>query len=75
MVEIKNITEKEEEKIKTRREKIAGYYLDISKLSFATTVLGGLGPMLKSVSRPDFAYVVIGVIVTIVFGRIGNNIF
>lgn len=40
MVEIKNITEKEEEKIKTRREKIAGYYLDISKLSFAATVLG-----------------------------------
>lgn len=74
MVEIKNITEKEEEKIKTRREKIAGYYLDISKLSFATTVLGGLGPMLKSVSWPDFAYVVIGIIVTIVFERIGNNI-
>lgn len=30
----------EKEKVKARREKIAGYYLDMSKLAFATTVLG-----------------------------------
>lgn len=69
------VTVKEErEKVKTRREKIARYYLDMSKLAFATTVLGGLGPMFKSMSWSDFLYVVIGIAGTIIFERIGNNI-
>lgn len=64
----------EKEKVKTRREKIAGYYLDMSKLAFATTVLGGLGPMFKEVSWTNFIYFVVGILTTIVFERIGNNI-
>lgn len=69
------MTAKEDkEKIKTRREKIAGYYLDMSKLAFATTVLGGLGPMFKNTAWTDFIYVILGIIATIIFERIGNNI-
>lgn len=66
--------QEEKDKIKTRREKIAGYYLDMSKLAFASTVLGGLGPMFKSSTWQDFLYVVIGAVATVVFERIGNNI-
>ncbi len=35
-----------QERNRTRREKLAGYFFDISKLIFAGLVIGGLTPLL-----------------------------
>lgn len=32
----------EKDKIKSRKEKLAGYFYDLSKLTFAALVLGGM---------------------------------
>lgn len=44
---IKQQEEKKEvkEKDKTRRERLAGYFFDLSKLVFAALVLGGITPL------------------------------
>ena len=37
--------EKNNEKDKTRREKLAGYFFNLSQLTFAALVLGGFTPI------------------------------
>ena len=39
------------EKDKVRREKLAGYFFDLSKLVFAALVLGGITPLFTNVSN------------------------
>lgn len=73
----KELKEKEneaKERIKTRREKIAGYYLDMSKLTFTATVLAGAVRLFQDETSGSVALVVIGVAVTVVFYLIGNKI-
>lgn len=36
----------EKDKIKSRKEKLAGYFYDLSKLTFAALVLGGMSSFL-----------------------------
>ena len=63
------------EKDKTRRENIAKYFLDLSKLTFTALVLGTIAP-----SFINFAEVVnwhslsIGIILTALLANIGNKI-
>lgn len=64
------------EKEKTRREKLAGYFFDLSKLSFAGLVVGGIVSI-----KPDNAdylieiyRAIIGCIFTISLARIANII-
>lgn len=38
-------------KDKVRREKLAGYFFDLSKLVFAALVLGGITPLFTNVSN------------------------
>ena len=69
------VTQKEEkERIKTRREKLAGYFLDMSKLTFATSVLTGSVPLFTDGTKGSIAFVAVGVMATIVFYIIGNKI-
>ena len=35
----------EKDKMKTRKEKLAGYFYDLSKLIFTAMVLGGMSPL------------------------------
>ena len=74
---ISNWSEKQEaEKDKTRREKLAGYFFDLSKLSFAGLVIGGIVSI-----KPDSAdylieiyRAIIGCIFTISLARTANTI-
>lgn len=70
----KEIEFEEKERIKTRRDKAAGYFLDISKLTFTATVLAGSVRLLQDETEGSVPLVVIGVAVTVVFYLIGNTI-
>ena len=68
-------TNTEREKVKTRKDKLAGYFFDISKLSFGAMVLGGLTPMITGkFDCMNLLYVSFGVIMTILFAIVGNRI-
>lgn len=59
-----------------KRDKMASYYLDLSKLSFAGLVIGGL----MSIDLNDMSYATIymvffGIITTYVFQKIGKNLY
>lgn len=64
------------EKDRTRREKLAGYFFDLSKLSFAALVIGGI----VSIKPDNIDYsmeiyrVIIGCFFTISLARIANII-
>lgn len=64
------------EKDKTRREKLAGYFFDLSKLSFAGLVVGGI----VSIKPDNIDYsieiyrAIIGCFFTISLARIANII-
>lgn len=68
------VTRKEtQEKTKTRREKIAGYFLDMSKLTFTATVLAGSVRLFQNEDSGSIILVLTGVAVTVVFYLIGNE--
>ena len=76
-----NWSEKQEEKRegkekdKTRREKLAGYFFDTSKLILAGVVIGGITPLYSDNAKEINLYVIIaGVIATILLARIANKI-
>ena len=62
-----------EEKERVRKEKIASFFLDLGKLTFAASVLGGLTPLLTKNSFLDWLVCILGVIVTVIFAGIGNK--
>lgn len=70
----KEIEFEEKERIKTRRDKTADYFFDISKLTFTATVLAGSVRLLQDETEGSVPLVVIGVAVTVVFYLIGNTI-
>ena len=59
----------------SRREKLAGYFFDLSKLIFAGIVIGGLTPMFSSSTNEiSWETIVIGVITTYIFASLANRI-
>lgn len=48
------------EKEKLRKEKLSGYFLDMSKLTFGATVLSGILPAFKSATVVDVIYTITG---------------
>lgn len=63
-----------EEKERVRKEKIASFFFDLGKLTFAAAVLGGMTPLLTKNTLLDWATVLVGILVTIVFANLGNKI-
>ena len=63
-----------EEKERVRKEKIASFFLDLAKLTFAAAVLGGMTPLITKNTLLDWATVLVGILVTIVFANLGNKI-
>ena len=63
-----------EEKERVRKEKVASFFFDLGKLTFAAAVLGGLTPLLSKNSLQDWFGVFLGIVVTIIFAKLGNNI-
>lgn len=73
--EKQEVKKERKEKDKTRREKLAGYFFDLSKLSFAGLVIGGIVSMKPDMNITlDIYRVIIGGFSTIIFIRIGNAI-
>ena len=63
------------ERNNTRKEKLAGYFYDSSKVILAGVVIGGLAPLF---TRPDielnYYIIVAGTLATVLLAWIGNNI-
>ena len=63
------------DKKQTRREKLAGYFYDISKLTYAALVLGGIVPALtKTTVRINILAIVFGILMSYVFAYFANKI-
>lgn len=65
------------EKDKTRREKLAGYFFNLSQLSFVTLVIGLIVTLTKEGLYANYSLiplVLLGVTLTITFAKIGNNL-
>ncbi len=72
---LQEVKKENKEKDKVRREKLAGLFFDLAKLSFAGLVVGGIVSMKPDVDITlDIYRVIIGGISTIIFIRIGNTI-
>lgn len=63
------------EKDKTRREKLAGYFFDLSKLSFAGLVIGVVIPLYSDLSNENNWYsICTGIMLTIISAVFANKI-
>lgn len=62
------------EKDKLRRDKLSGFFLDIAKLTFGATVLGGILPAFTEASPASVVYLVAGIGATIWFYNIAIKI-
>lgn len=57
---------------KTGRETLGKYYYDLSKLSFATSVLNGSGLLFsEAITADKIGSIVFGIFLTIVFATLG----
>ena len=74
-VEQQKTKEETNEKDKTRREKLAGYFFDLSKLCFAGLVVGVVIPLYSDMSNENNWYsVCTGIILTIMSAYLANKI-
>uniref|UniRef100_UPI0040250085 hypothetical protein n=1 Tax=Prevotella sp. TaxID=59823 RepID=UPI0040250085 len=65
----------EKDKVKSRKEKLAGYFYDLSKLTFAALVLGGMSSLYTDEFKPYTIYVVIaGLVLTYITAFSANRI-
>ena len=63
------------EKDRTRREKLAGFFYDLAKITFAGLVIGYVSPILSESQHIESWYVVaIGIIVTTLSAMLANKI-
>lgn len=63
------------EKNKVRREKLAGYFFDLSKLIFAALVLGGISPLFSENSQSiSWWSIIVGGYATYIFAYFANKI-
>ena len=63
------------EKDTTRREKLAGYFFDLSKLSFAGLVVGVVIPLYSNLADENNWYsICTGIILTIISASFANKI-
>jgi hypothetical protein len=65
------------EKNKVRQEKLASFFFDLSKITYTVLVVGLLVNVIQEQDFTNFVLVVsvvVGVLISIIFARIGNNI-
>ena len=73
--QIQELKKEKKEKNKVRREKFAGYFLNLSQLTFVALVLGGITPIYVDVEHVYNWYLItIGALMTFVFAGVGNHI-
>lgn len=60
---------------KVRREKLAGYFYDLSKLSFTGLVIGLVIPLIADMTNPLlWVILIIGIVLTCLSARLANKI-
>ena len=65
----------EREKVKVRKEKLAGYFYNLSQLIFTGTGVGGVLPFLHgTASSGDISVLVFGAVATAVFAYAANRV-
>lgn len=65
------------EKEKVRREKLAGYFFNLSQLCFVTLVISLISTVTKEELYSNYVLMILvlfGIILTLVFARTGNNL-
>ena len=63
------------ERDKTRREKLAGYFFDLSKLTFAGLVVGSVTPLfMDTLDAVNWGTLILGGFVTCAFAFFANRI-
>ena len=74
-IEQQDLKKEKKEKSKIRREKIAGYFLNLSQLTFVALVLGGVTPLYLDVAHVvNWFIMCTGLVMTYAFAAIGNII-
>ena len=65
----------EKEKVKTRKEKLAGYFFNLSQLTFTGTGVGGIAPILQGeFGEKNYLVIVFGIVMTVIFASIASRI-
>lgn len=66
----------EKDKMKTRKEKLAGYFFDLSKLIFTAMVLGGMSSLITGDFNPIYnsCMIIVGLISTYLTAYLANRI-
>ena len=65
----------EKDKMKSRKEKLADYFYDLSKLIFAAMVLGGLSSLYTGEFKPFILYIMsAGMALTYITAFLANRI-
>ena len=74
-IEQQDVKNETKEKSKIRREKIAGYFLNLSQLTFVALVLGGITPLyINEEHVVSWLLISVGILMTILLARIGYSI-
>ena len=64
-----------QEVAKTQKEKLAGFYYDLSRMVFGAMVIGGVTPyVLGTAESVSWVVVIIGGLVSAIFAWLGNRI-
>lgn len=70
-----SLSTEHKERDKVRREKLAGYFFDLSKLSFGGIVAGIILPLLADVDNVvKWTVLVLGIILTVLLALLANKI-
>lgn len=73
--ELQAIKQEGREKDKVRKEKLAGYFFDLSKLSFAGLVIGVVIPLYSNISdENNWYYICTGIILSVISALLANKI-
>lgn len=69
------MTQREDkEKSKVKREKMASFFLDLAKLTFATMVLTNFTPIINDGGVSNVINIIVGITLTVILAFIGYTI-
>ena len=69
------VKKERKERDRTRREKLAGFFYDLAKITFAGLVIGVLSPFLSGENEASDLYsITIGIVLTILSAMLANKI-
>ena len=65
----------EKDKTKVRKEKLAGYFFNLSQLTFTGTGVGGIAPIQQGdFGVKNYVEIIFGIVMTFIFAGIANRI-